>query len=1446
MCYTSAKLQTGTSMSELLQTIAAYVPPHLVRATLGNTSAQIPDDVVVTTNRAAVLFADVSGFTPLTEALGQRGSEGPEELTRLLNRYFGWMIAFIEAEGGEIVKFGGDALTVVFPATQDSVGVATRRAFQAAQTMQSTMDEFGIMESSVGLISLRMKFGIGTGLLTEASVGGVSNRWEYIIAGDALFQATSAERTAQQGEIVLSEAARAVIHPEPVSPKNPAPIDWNAIDQPAAVEKVLRGYVPRPILAWLDQDLHGWLATLRPMTALFVGIYGLDYSQPDTMVKLHRFTRGAQEIIYHYQGSMPRLTIDDKGTVVLILFGAPPYSHEDDPERAVRCALDMHTLASEHNLELAIGVTTGRVFAGPVGGFTRREYTVMGDTVNLAARLMGVAGRGQIRCNYETYRGAYGQIDFELLPAIKVKGKSEPIQLYRPVGSYQPGQQLQLIQQAEQFLPMIGRQAETKRLAAHIEALNQGQGRVILVEGEAGIGKTQLIRALAQITSTYNVVTLVGFGRSIEQDVPFLAWYDVFRGLLGSDDDMLPDRDETRRRLVKIIATKTPQLTGYLPLLDDIFDLGVGDTALTAALPPERRKQLLKTILLAIFEASARESPIAIILEAAQWLDNYSWQFTLQLAQGITERNIPVLLVIAMRPIEDRTTHYEVAAISDLDGAELIRLDILPANETLTLVTAPMGLTRHELPEAVAELIRDRAGGNPFFAEELFYFLHQNSYIAFKSMEDKTRCLLTGDISRAAQSLPATIQSTILSRLDLLPPEKQLMLKVAAVIGQVFPQNLLQDTLRDTLGVIDIDLKSQLDDLVYLGFIRPDTSEPVVTYAFKHIIIREVIYQSLLFDRRRQLHREVAMWYEEKFTPSTSDLLDPRQAAGTHLTVTRSLPPAQTPLAPYYSLLAYHWHQAEDEEREQFFVTLLGEQAVSQYANAEALGYLSRALDLTPDTDLRTRYKLLLARETVYNRRGDRERQLTDLKTLTDIVGKLKNPYYAAIVSLRHAACTEMVGQYDESLHLIQNTLAYARQSQDAATECRAYLIWSRILSTQGKLKDAKERLNRAKKLARKLQLKHVEADVTHHFAMLNRLTGNHSTAREQSQLSLKSSQALRDQLLAADNFTELGHIASQSGLFEQADEYFEQALPIFFETGYTFPEFEAIIGLGQSRFWCGRYEAARDYYEQALDIARSANSQSGMATALSYLGNFYSAVGDYPTAQSYVGQALGIRRELGMVLGEAEALSQLAQIYYKVGDYRTTRRYCELAMAKLPDNATVTEANGVAQTYLGHTLVVGNTPAAAVSAYQAALDQWRNAEKPHATINPLAGLAVALLAEDNDEEALDMANKCQDWLNTHSAAGVDSPGWVYLKLYHIFRHTSGPGSAQQIIDDAYQMLQENASGFTDTTLKYKYLNQVKEHQDILTLWSGQEPVRSHRPGRRSIKTKESFLNDEP
>jgi class 3 adenylate cyclase/tetratricopeptide (TPR) repeat protein len=1422
-------------MSNLLRTAAAYVPLSLTRAALDGLLSRPPTEPHIERFSAAVLFADVSGFTPLTEALGQKGSEGPEELTRLLNRYFSWMIAFVEAQGGEIVKFGGDALTVVFPAKEEPLGVAARRARQAAEAMQSSMEEFGIMESSVGLVTLKMKIGIGAGEILSAWVGGVDNRWEYFIAGDPLRQTAQADRKAQQGEIVLSPEAEAVIVPDDLPPRPLYRLDWETVQNLSKVEAILRCFIPRPVRTWLDQELHGWLATLRPMSVLFVNVKKIDYEQPDAIERLHTFVRGVQYSLNHYQGALTRLTVDDKGTVLLILFGAPPSSHEDDPERALRCALDLQALAERQGLQLAIGVTTGRVFAGPVGGDTRREYTVMGDTVNLAARLMIAVGPGHICCSYETYRSAYGQMKFEHLPPVEVKGKIGLIPIYRPIGVYHPNEQLEQLEQVELSEPLFGRQVELAKLIAAINEVQAGGSRIIIIEGEAGIGKSRLMKSSLQLMQERGLTTLLGMGRSIEQETPYRAWRDIFYSYFGLQKiASTPDRRDRLREHVEVQAARVPpKLAQYVPLLNDLFNLDFLEDEATVSLDLSLRQEKLGSLLLALLKIRALEKPLILILEDGHWLDPLSWKLAVQVAVAAVQEQWPLLLMLVTRPLEGVRMRTEATMLAALEETEYLRLDSLTPDETLSLAAMRLGLTRNELPEAVADLVRRRAGGNPFFAEEIFYTLHDNGFITFKTMQDKIRCLISGDLGPAAQTLPATIQNVVLARLDQLPPEKQLMLKVAAVIGQMFAYETLRDTLSKHLVINEGLLRVYLSDLTHLGLIQLETSKSNLTYSFKHAITREVTYQSLLFDRRRQLHRDVAQWYEQTYRVKTGELVIPfDQEVNQNFAVAPTSPPASTPLSPYYTLLVYHWHQAGDEEREGYYASLVGQQAVAQFANAEAIGYISRALALTSPANATKRYTLLLARESVYNRLGEREKQAQDLETLADLVDQLNDPQRKATVALRQADYALATGNYSRALEVVQEAVNQAGQVRNVAIESKGYIIWGKALAYQSNYEAAYEVAERALKLARTKNNQVSEAESLQLLADICRLRGAYRKAATFYQQALAICRANGYRLIEAKCLNTLGQIHYHQGNYSVAQSCFEEAIPIFYTIGHRREELIPFHNIGLVQLRLGHYETARDYFEQSLDIGRELADREVMATALSNLGITYCKLGDYMPGRSYLGQALGIFKEIGNRSGEADALNRFGFIYYKLGDNRTARRYCEAALSihqEIGNRAGEIDS----LTYLGHALTNLGQLEAAEEIYIQALRLHREMSQAGAAIDILAGLAHVAISQNKLGQALDYITEVLTWLEKHGTTGSEDPFWVYLKCHHglIAAAHVMPDAAERarfILSIAYNKLNEQARRLSHDKVKSNFLKNIQCHAEIVALWEGQETVSYH------------------
>ena len=1365
-------------MAHLLSILAAYVPPAVARAALRHSGS-----VLSQAERfpAAVLLADISGFTPLTEALAQKGPEGAEELTRLLNAYLSRMIALVQAQGGEVVKFGGDAITVVFPAVRKELGVATRRACQAAEAMQGAMDEFATLETSAGPVNLGMKIGIGAGELLAAQVGGVNDRWEYVVAGDPVRQVAQAEQQAGRGEVVLSPEAEAIIASDPVPPRPLPALDWTQVQDAKAAESILRRYVPGVVTAWMEESLQEWLAVLRTISVLFIGISGIEYAQPDAVTRLNTFLYTAQGIIDRYEGSTNKLAVDDKGTILIVLFGAPPRAHEDDPERALRCALDLQAVAATQQLQLSIGATTGRVFAGPVGSPTRREYTVMGDTVNLAARLMGAAGEGQVYCDYETYHCARHQLAFDLLPPVRVKGKAGLVRIYRPTGEGDRKRE------EERGSALVGRRAEVGKLAACLDEVLGGRSRILLIEGEAGIGKSRLVAEMAQLMRERGIAGLQGAGRSIEQQTPYRAWRDIFGSYFDLDE--VTDGTERRRRVQTHVFDVAPDLVERIPLLNDVLNLGLAENPLTASLDTHLRHESLVSLLLALLRAWAAERPLVLVLEDAHWLDTLSWDLTMQAARALTVSRVPLLLAVVMRPLEGEVLRTEPQALADMPETERLPLDALSPDETLTLAALRLGLAGDGLPEAVAELVRTRAGGNPFFAEELVYALRDNGLIAIERVGQGPRCLIRGDLDRAAQALPDTLQGIVLSRIDRLPPEEQMALKVAAVIGRTFAYTTLHDTLGEHMEITDRLLKTYLDDLILLDLTPLEAPEPERTYIFKHIITQEVAYETLLFAQRRQLHRTVARWYEHTF------------GGGSDRPAQEGL---ESPLAPYSPLLVYHWHQAEDADRERRYAGLAGRWAAAQFANVEAAGYLSRALELTPETDWAARYDLLLAREAVNDLRGEREAQAQDLAMLHRLVEDRQDDRRGAQVALRQANYAEVTSDYPAALIAVDRVIEQAARVLDRESEIEGYIARGKVLWRQGSYEAARAPLEHALTLARAAHNRHAEAKGLYY----------------------------------------LGHVYLYQGVYPAAQAHYQQALDLYRAEGHRQGLADSLSNLGVIHYERGDFPAARDCYEQVLSIFVATGDRRGETMALNGLGTVYCDLGDYAAARDYHRQALEIRLAIGDRQGQAASLVNLGLVYHSLDDNETARDHCEQALA-LQREIGDRRGEGYSLTYLGHALAGLGKVEAAVETYRKAMHLRRELRQPGLAIDDLAGLARVALAQGAFKRAAEHAQEILAWIEANGLEGIEYPLQVYLTCYRVLGATAEDTlaleRADSLLSRAHAELMKRAADISDEALRKKFLENVQTHREIMALWQARQADRDGQGKRRRGKSSPSI-----
>ena len=423
------------------------------------------------------MFADVSGFTALSEAMAKYGPEGAEYLAKHLNAYFGQMVKAIASEGGDIFKFAGDAMIVLWP----DLGTMEARARRAAQCALAIQEALHAAELSEG-VTLSVKIGIGLGRVSVLHLGGVLDRMEYVAVGDPLVQAFNAEGHAEAGgDAIVSPAVWKVIEPfvnalevfpdgfakltcegkgiAPAASGGEGPIKQRAkrvnktramkdlgldnLEGIPGLEKLLKCYVPGAILPWVSPesaDLESWGGDLRNATVMFVNLGLKEHDllaaahYEDALGRAHKVLVEVQTAVNQYEGAVNKFLMDDKGSTLIAVWGLPPLSHEDDPTRGVLCGLAICSRLWDMGLVASCGITTGVVFCGVVGSTTRKEYSVLGDTVNLSARLMQRACKsgGGVICDLAVRSLAQQGLEFKDEGEIKVKGKSKLINIFKP------------------------------------------------------------------------------------------------------------------------------------------------------------------------------------------------------------------------------------------------------------------------------------------------------------------------------------------------------------------------------------------------------------------------------------------------------------------------------------------------------------------------------------------------------------------------------------------------------------------------------------------------------------------------------------------------------------------------------------------------------------------------------------------------------------------------------------------------------------------------------------------------------------------------------------------------------------------------------------------------------------------------------------------------------
>lgn len=656
-------------------------------------------------------------------------------------------------------------------------------------------------------------------------------------------------------------------------------------------------------------------AERRRATVLFADITGFTaLTERVALPEAHAIVSGClrllDEVARRHGGSVDKYL----GDCVMAVFGVP-LAIEDAPRAAVNAAIEMRRRVAEYNatrglaspLDVHVGIETGPAIAGEIGGAVLREWALMGESVNAASRLKDLAPRGEIWVGAETARAVRGAFELEALPAELRAGRSA-LAPQRVLSRDTRLHRARLGAGETLFARFVGRETELAQLRERLAAAARGEGGVVALVADPGVGKSRLLAELAASEEGRGCRWLEGRSLAIGRNLSYHPFADLLRRWAELRDD---DPDAYARLAAAIESALPGESAELAPFLGAVVGVALPAEVAEklAAVPGDALDNLVTRALRRLVAALAKQRPLVLVLEDLYWADLSSIELIESLLGLVRESAL--LFVFAARPNHPETSDRAIASAERALGERALRLDLAPlgprdARELLASLFA-----RDDLPRALRDRIEANTAGNPFFLEEVLRALLEQGVL--EAVGPRLRA--TAATERA--SVPGTVQEVILSRVDRLDPRRKLLLQIASVIGRRFDRAILEAIAARALRDGGTPLGDAVERLVEAALLTPgSTGDPRL--GFRHPMIQEVTYDSILEGRRVELHHAVAEQLE-----------------------------AGDPTAPgLHATLAYHFSLGRDLARAEPHLLRAGEEAARSAASNEALHFFREASSL--------------------------------------------------------------------------------------------------------------------------------------------------------------------------------------------------------------------------------------------------------------------------------------------------------------------------------------------------------------------------------------------------------------------------------------------------------------------------------------------------------------------
>ena len=1187
--------------------------------------------------RGYTMFIDLSGFTALTESLMERGNEGAERLSHVLNAIFAPMVDLVYRRGGIIPYFAGDAFTAIFP----DKGERALKAVEFTATARDVLNLFSAKGFTFDEFEIGIKIGLSYGMVEWGIVGDAPK--SFYFRGPAIDACAESEMRANQQEIILDRDLFALLpHNYPVTPTAhddymllPATVGGTAVSDRASTAEfpmdpeVLRLFVPNPIL---DSSTDG---EFRSVVAVFVSFKGVNNHE-----SLDAFVTVVLREFQNFSGYFKEIDFGDKGGVLVGFFGAP-VSYENNLERALECLLTireaLQDLRERSKLRARVGITAGTAYTGIIGGEARCQYAAVGNRVNIAARLMTYANWDELLVDEELRQ--LPQYKFQHKGDIHYKGVTGNVPTYQLVGR-------NTVRAAAYDGGLVGRDEDLEALTQQLKtALLERQPTFSYVYGDVGVGKSRLVHTLC----TRIKRNLVCAWLLCETDQILRKPFNPFIAGLQRYFGQAPERspEQNRRQFDRQYATlmrDTYRIQGAdtalvkrelrrtQPILAALVGLDATDT-IWERLDARGRFENTQLAITNLLATLAMIRPLVVQLDDAQWFDENSRELLRRMCRQMA--GLPVVWLCAARPLDDGTRPELVdpELLSTL-GFTHHTLHLEGLDETAVATFASDRLGGPVAPE-FAELLHRTTNGNPFYLEQvLAYFRESELLVATEGtwrvkdtnikLSNSINAILTARIDRLSNLVKETVKTAAVIGREFEVPVLHHVLSIQGLLGEASTEAETLDILRDQIQTAE------------QGQIWQTVSD--LRYLFRNSLLREVVYDMQLRARLRELHGLIGAAIEQLY----ADQLDQRSVD-----------------------LAYHYEQAENGEKTLHYLRRGIAYAKANYQNRQAIRLYDRLLPYLqkrPDS-VEERIEAYMERSALQERIGRWDPALESLQTALELANRHTELDCLPDINNQLGHLMLLRGEYDKADTYLR--AAHGLVGTDARSETAAA-----IYGNLGTLAFRQARYDVAQTwFTKSIEINEAVGNGLQNSATIVNLAltymnlGQFAEGIKWIQAQLTQARHADDRAAMANLHTHLGIVQYEKGDYDEAQFHYEKGLTLSEELGNKRLTAIATGCLGSLYEKRGYYGKAMQLYRRDLDLVRELGDKQGIAIALGLVGELEAQLGNNEAAIRHLNENIQLSRELGYRKGLAKAVNVLGDIYFWDGEYRRAVDYYEEAV---------------------------------------------------------------------------------------------------------------------------------------------------------------------------------------